>query len=130
MMLRAYSKTKDGNLKLSSNFKVKEFACKDGNDTVFIESELINVLQDVRAHFNKPITINSGYRTDKYNNKIGGAKYSQHKYGNAADIKVSGFSPSDVYNYLDTKYPNSYGIGLYRNFVHIDVRPNKSRWNG
>lgn len=129
-MLHAYSKLKDGNKYISLNFKIKEFACKDGTDTVFIDSELVTVLQDLRTHFKKPITVNSGYRTDKYNNKIGGAKYSQHKYGNASDIKVKGITPIEVYNYLDGKYPNSYGIGLYKNFVHIDVRPNKSRWKG
>ena len=32
--INAYSKAKDGGKKLSANFTVKEFACKDGSDAV------------------------------------------------------------------------------------------------
>ena len=41
MTIKAYSKAKDGNKKLSTNFKVKEFACTDGSDPIFIDSDLI-----------------------------------------------------------------------------------------
>jgi hypothetical protein len=29
---------------------------------------------------------------------------------------------------IDTTYPNKYGLGLYKDFVHIDVRSKKARW--
>ena len=48
MTIKAYSKEKDGNKKLSANFKVKEFACTDGSDPIFIDSELVNILQKIR----------------------------------------------------------------------------------
>lgn len=127
----AYSKTKDGNTYLSKNFQVKEFACSDKSDTIFIAPKLITVLQKIRDHFGKPVKITSGYRTESYNNTVdGSSKYSQHLYGTAADIKVTGVKPKDVAAYIETLMSKSGGIGLYGTFVHVDVRPTKSRWNG
>ena len=128
--VKAYSKAKDGGKALSANFKVREFACKDGSDVVFISEGLVQVLQAIRLHFNKPVTINSGYRTPAYNKKVGGETYSQHLYGTAADIVVKGVEPRDVAAYAETILPNTGGIGIYSNFVHVDVRAKKSRWKG
>jgi uncharacterized protein YcbK (DUF882 family) len=128
--VKAYSKAKDGGKALSANFKVREFACKDGSDVVFISEGLVQMLQAIRLHFNKPVTINSGYRTPGYNKKVGGEAYSQHLYGTAADIVVKGVEPRDVAAYAETILPNTGGIGIYSTFVHIDVRKTKSRWNG
>lgn len=130
IVIHAYSKEKNGNDKLSENFKVKEFASTDGADPIFISPQLIMVLQHIRSHFNKPITINSGYRTHARNNTVNGAKFSQHLYGTAADIVVSGISPVEVANFAETLLPNTGGIGRYSTFTHIDVRKEKSRWNG
>lgn len=124
-----YSKTKDGLKQLSENFKVKEFACQDGTDTIFISPELISLLQKIRNHFGKPITINSAYRTEAHNKSVGGATYSQHKYGIAADIKVSGITPLAVAQYAQTILTTNGGIGLYKTFTHVDCRKTKSRWD-
>lgn len=129
IVVYAYSKSKDGQTKLSNNFKVSEFACKDGSDVIFIAPELVDVLQKIRDHFGKPVNINSGYRTNFHNNRIGGAKQSQHLYGTAADIYISGVSPEDIAAYSETLLSGTGGIGIYKNFVHVDVRRNKSRWN-
>ena len=128
--INAYSKAKDGNKKLSANFKVKEFACTDGSDPVFIAPKLVEVLQKIRTHFGKAVNINSGFRTAARNSAVGGAKYSQHLYGMAADIEVEGISPKQVAAYAETLMPNTGGIGIYSDFTHIDVRKQKSRWNG
>ena len=130
MAIKAYSKAKDGNKKLSANFKVKEFACTDGSDPIFIDTELVKVLQKVRNHFNKSVTITSAYRTPTKNKACGGQTYSQHLYGRAADIKVSGVTPKKVAAYANTILPKSGGIGTYKTFTHVDVRATKSRWNG
>lgn len=128
-MIKAYSKKKDGNKKLSANFRVKEFTCADGTDPIFIDSDLVNVLQKIRTHFGK-VTITSAYRTPTHNKKVGGETYSQHLYGRAADIKVSGVSPKKVATYAETLLKNKGGIGIYSTFVHIDVRATKARWKG
>lgn len=128
--VRVYSKAKNGAVKLSANFKVSEFACKDGSDTVFISPGLVTVLQKIRDHFAKPVIITSAYRNDIYNKKAGGAVYSQHKYGMAADIYISGISPATIADFVERIMPNTGGIGIYNNFVHVDVRTDRARWNG
>lgn len=129
-VVKVYSKAKEGSIKLSKNFTVKEFACSDGTDTVFISLALVNLLQKIRDHFGKPVIINSAYRTEAHNKSIGGATYSQHKYGLAADIHINGVTPKEIAAYVETLLPSSGGIGIYKSFVHIDVRRVKSRWNG
>lgn len=129
-VVKVYSKAKEGNVKLSKNFTVKEFACSDGTDTVFISLALVNLLQKIRNHFGKAVIINSAYRTEAHNKSIGGATYSQHKYGLAADIHINGVTPKEIAAYVETLMPSSGGIGIYQSFVHVDVRLVKSRWNG
>lgn len=130
MTIKAYSKAKEGNTKLSANFKVKEFACTDGSDPIFIDTELVNILQKIRTYFGKAVTITSAYRTPTKNKAVGGETYSQHLYGKAADIKVTGVTPKKVAAYAETLLKNKGGIGTYSSFTHIDVRATKSRWNG
>ena len=129
-VVKVYSKAKEGNVKLSKNFTVKEFACFDGTDTVFISLALVNLLQKIRNHFGKAVIINSAYRTEAHNKSIGGATYSQHKYGLAADIHINGVTPKEIAAYVETLMPSSGGIGIYKSFVLVDVRRVKSRWNG
>ena len=130
-MLHEYSLFNQGTHQVSEHFKAQEFAQKDYQcDKILIESELIEVLEDVRTHFNSPVIITSGYRTPEYNKKIGGVKNSQHTKGTAADIKIENVLASKVQKYLSQKYTNKYGIGKYKNFTHIDVRKKKARWRG
>lgn len=125
-MVKTYSLKKDGDKQLSANFKVREFACHDGSDTVLIDTELVDILQAIRDAFGKPITINSAYRNTTYNKKIGGATNSQHVYGKAADIRVKGVPPFAVAAWME-KHINSEGkhaCGYYpiQLFCHVDSR--------
>ena len=121
-----------GEIMLSKHFKKREFACKDGCGLGLadgdVNPELVAVLEDVREHFGRPVVINSGLRCQTHNKRVGGAPRSQHLLGTAADIRVSGVNPSIVYHYLNTKYPDRYGVGKYKNFTHIDVRERKARF--
>ena len=42
--IRAYSRARDGSRQLTPNFKVREFACSDGSDPIFIAEEAGQVL--------------------------------------------------------------------------------------
>ena len=140
MALEVYSLARDGNKTLSKNFHVREFKCNDGSDPIFIDSELVELLQKIRDHFGQPVHINSAYRTAAYNlsKKVGGAKFSQHQYGKAADIYIQGVSIYVMAAYVETLMPNKGGVGTYPikagvrdcAFVHVDVRAAKSRWQG
>lgn len=125
-----YSLTLAGKKSLSKNFTVREFACHDGTDTVFVADELVTLLQKIRDHYGKPVCINSGYRTEAWNKANKGAAQSQHKYGRAADISIRGVTPKSLAAYVDTLMPGTGGIGTYRSFVHVDVRAQRARWNG
>ena len=84
MAIKQYSLAKDGARQLAPGFKVREFRCRDGSDAIMIDQTLVVLLQAIREHFNKPITITSGYRTAAHNAAVGGAKSSQHLLGRAA----------------------------------------------
>lgn len=126
--VKKYSLKVDGNKELSKNFKVKEFKCKDGSDEILIDDKLISYLQQIRDYFNKPVIINSGYRTQEHNRRVGGALNSYHKQGRAADISISGVTTRDIASFAE--FIGCLGIGLYDNFVHIDSRDNKYFWYG
>lgn len=128
--------TKDKPVKLSNNFISTEFDCK-GNDgcckATIINPQLVIYLQAIRDHFGKPITITSGYRCLKHNQRVGGATGSRHTKGDAADIVVSGVAPKEVAKFAESIGVK--GIGLYETqadgyFVHIDTRVSKSFWYG
>ena len=67
MAINAYSWAKDGEKNLSPSFKVREFRCSDNTDPIFIDSELVEILQKIRNHFGKPVNITSGFRTASKN---------------------------------------------------------------
>lgn len=99
--------------------------------------KLCGVLEIVRAALgNRVIHVGSGYRDRAYNVAIGGARFSQHMEGRAADIVVKGVSPDEVHKaVLDlyiTKRIVIGGLGRYPTFTHVDIRPapRLSRWNG
>lgn len=124
MGVQTYSKSRDGQKQLSENFKVKEFACKDGSDKILIDVNFVQTsLQDIRSHFGKPVIINSAYRTQYYNTKVGGAKNSYHMKGRAFDISVKGVTPAEVARYAASI--NIPGIIQYNTFVHVDSRDTK-----
>lgn len=121
-----YSMAVDADTQLTPHFKVREFACKDGSDEVLIDLSLVYLLEDLRQYYNAPITITSGYRTPAYNERVGGAPNSKHMKGEAADIVVHSVPPIKVFNDMNPVHTG--GLGLYREFTHIDVRGTKARW--
>ena len=139
MSLREYSMTRDSTRQLSPSFRVREFACK-GSDVVLIDDELVVLLQCIREHFGKPVTITSGYRTASHNTRVGGSKSSQHLLGRAADIQVQNTDPLAVAAYAESLMPGWGGVGRYpkdaahptrkTGWVHVDTRADKARWRG
>ena len=130
MAIKTYSWKKDGDLKLSTNFKVKEFRSKCGSDKILIDEKLVVLLQKLRDKFGA-INISSAYRSPEHNRKVGGVSNSQHVYGRAADITLGTNNTAERLREV-AKYAETIGftgIGLddkYQMFIHVDTRPNKS----
>lgn len=124
--------------KVSQHFYRDEFECLCGCGFDVVDIQLVGILEELRSHFNTPVTVvkknvpaeqnGSACRCAQHNAMVGGWEHSQHLFGKAADTTVVGIAPLQVYNYLNTTYPNTLGLGLYSNFVHIDVRRRKARW--
>lgn len=87
-------------IQLSTHFKLSEFlrsetAARRGIDntpSLEVVSNLqqlcIHVLEPLRAYFNTPIVVSSGYRSPALNKAVGGSTTSQHMTGEAADLRI------------------------------------------
>ena len=125
-------------MQVTKNFKLNELEFHDKIPPELIANaiELLQNLQVIRDHFQKPIIIISGYRSPARNEIVGGAKKSQHMEAKAADIKIAGIPTEEIYNRID-KLMNqgkikTGGLGFYpsQGFVHYDIRGVKARWQG
>lgn len=95
-------------MQLSANFWLHEFlrsetAARAGRvieedkyATAQLERLCRLVLQPIRDHLARPITILSGYRPVWLNRLVGGSPTSEHVYGRAADFIVTGMRPFEV----------------------------------
>ena len=124
-------------MKLTENFTRQEFDCKDGTKVPakFIENvtKLAQNLEVLRAEINEPIKITgSGYRTKSHNDKVGGAKNSLHLTASAADINAKNYTPKELSKVIERLIKQGKmvegGIGVYKGFLHYDIRGTKSRW--
>lgn len=79
----------------------------------------------IRSH----LILNSGFRSQQYNTKVGGAKGSQHLQGNAIDLTWPGFNSrgDDLLKFVRLAREIGFkGIGYYNSFVHVDIGPARS----
>lgn len=121
---------------LSKNFTIEEFNCKDGTpvpeELVENVKSLSENLQVLRDFIDQPIHVLSGYRTEDHNKAVGGKKKSQHLLAKAADITTKTHSPRQLAAIIEhlimAGKMKQGGLGVYKGFVHYDIRGVKSRW--
>lgn len=111
---------------LSQNFSRAEFACKCGCGRDTVDVEVLAIAQAVRDHFAAPVEITSGHRCADHNRRVGGARTSQHIYGRAADIKVTGRTPAEVFAFVRAQFPAA-SVARYPTFTHVDTR-SSNQW--
>lgn len=129
--VKVYDAATEGQRNITEHFRVREFQCSDGSRPVFISQPLANLLEAIRQRIGRPLHIKSGYRTTAYNASLpGSSKTSKHCMGLAADIRADGIEPRQLYNIACELLGDHGGVGLYSWGVHVDVRAEKSRWNG
>jgi hypothetical protein len=126
---------------LTKNFIIQEFVTPEiykrfGENSIwFVDKRIINVAQYLRETLNVPATINNWHTGGQYKESClrdfqtsTGAKFSQHKYGRAADIKFSGVKPEEVRDYIRKNFAVLLAMGLTTiekdtpTWVHIDCR--------
>jgi uncharacterized protein YcbK (DUF882 family) len=68
----------------------------------------------------KPLIINSGYRSPSTNANEGGVRNSLHTKAQALDLKIEGVSPDALSKF--GRYLGGGGVGYYpgKNFTHLD----------
>jgi uncharacterized protein YcbK (DUF882 family) len=121
---------------LSEHFSLDELNKHkfDMPDEVLDNLKMLAVqLEIIRAHFNAPVIINSGYRNLEYNRNIGSKDTSQHVKGTAADRVIQDVSPDEVADAIEflinTGMLKEGGVGRYNTFTHYDIRGTRARWN-
>lgn len=80
---------------------------------------IVNVLQPIREHFKSEVIINSGYRNQKLNQLVNGAKNSQHLKGQAADFTVKNYTINEVINWIKDNLVFDQLINEYDRWVHV-----------
>ena len=100
-------------MKLSNNFSLKEMVASQTAERKGInnnpsEDHMDNlkllcekVLQPVRDHFGKVVSVSSGYRSEELCEAIGSSKTSQHAKGQAADFEIFGVSNQELVIWID-----------------------------
>ena len=99
-------------MQLSQNFSLEELtksqtATRKGIDNTpspthqaTLQSLCTHVLQPIRDHFSRVVTISSGYRSPELCTAIGSKITSQHAKGEAADFEIFGVSNKEVADYI------------------------------
>ena len=108
-------------------FNYKEFDSPDEPGSgKNMSDELLHMLDATRKKFGKPIKINSGYRSEAHNRKVGGTSGSSHLKGLAVDIACDGsVNRFELCNILLEVGFKRIGIGKY--FIHVDIDKDKSQ---
>ncbi|XBT45486.1 D-Ala-D-Ala carboxypeptidase family metallohydrolase [Pseudomonas viridiflava] len=107
---------------------VSQLAARDGFDNSPPPEARANlqllccVLEQVRALFNAPVIVSSGYRSEQLNRAIGGAANSQHIQGLAADFTVIKLSPRETVRRIsESAVPFDQLILEFDRWVHLSV---------
>jgi zinc D-Ala-D-Ala carboxypeptidase len=92
------------------------------------------VLQPVRDHFGKGVKVNSGFRNQDVNQKVGGSRNSDHIRGQAADIEIPGIPNAELAEWIkDNLEFNQLILEFYTpgvpdsGWVHVSYIPEANR---
>ena len=114
----------------TAHFKESEFACRCGCGKTWPKQKLINLLEQARMIYGKPIIIESGCRCPVYNKKVGGVPDSAHLTGEAADVRC--WLGEQRWRLLDIFLSLGFmRIGIGSIFIHVDISetlPQKVIW--
>ncbi len=115
---------------VSRHFRVRDFAARDGAPFARISPELVDFLDRLSDHVERPVHITSAYRHPALNftARIDGAVESRHMAGLAADIWVEGKTPFELAEAALDVQDCRIGVGLGADYIHVDLRDYTSSW--
>lgn len=111
-------------------FTREEFRCRCGNYhapycngfPVEPDETLVEMVDDIRAHFGRPAHTSSGVRCEQHNaDQPGAAANSKHKRGKALDFFIEGISGETLRAYAAADPRCTYAYVISGNYVHVDV---------
>lgn len=115
-------------MKLSPNFTLDELTVtnqrvrNEANEEEIkhLKALAVNILQPLRDAIGKPIHINSAFRSEAVNRLVKGESTSQHRLGQAADIRVDGMTSKQVAKkIIELKLPYDQVIEEFGRWVHV-----------
>ena len=119
---------------LSPHFSLEELTVTDHreftNEPNDLEKNNLNRLAELleqvkRLLGDKPIMVNSGFRSKQVNDAVGSKDTSQHRIGCAADIRVPSMTPDEVVKaVIASDIPYDQIIREFDRWTHISV-PNE-----
>ncbi len=112
---------------ISPNFRLTDFAPRDGSSMVRIDPVLLEGLERLREQTDR-LAIVSGYRHAAYNANVGGVAGSYHTEGGAADVWAPGHSPIQLARMALLTMGCDIGLGLGVHTLHIDIRGTLTTW--
>ena len=118
-------------MNLTPNFTLEELIHTDHRqfDNMPDADELVNLyrladfLEQVKVVLgNKPIMINSAFRSAEVNKAVGSSDKSQHRRGCAADIRVPGMTPDEVVTaIIESGLPFDQVIREFDRWTHVSI---------
>jgi len=110
----------DPSTKIAPNFTLGEVMQSYKGQYGVYQAHMVATLQAIRSNTGGALHVNSGYRRPSYNASVGGATYSRHMYGDAADMYSSVVSLNGLKNHCNSQGADY--VGMYSSHVHCDWR--------
>ena len=113
------------------NFTLKEMSNNESKEDIklIITPEVVKfaqMIQELRDYYKKPMLVNSWYRTEFFNKKIGGSSNSLHIDGTAVDIKTTDYIKlSERWKLICRKHNKIGSVNLYDTFMHFSIGDEK-----
>jgi uncharacterized protein YcbK (DUF882 family) len=108
-------------------FEYEEFDSPDIQGSgQLMDPKLLNMIDEAREIYGKPIHVTSGYRTEAHNRKVGGVDSSSHLKGLAIDVAC--VRSDDRFKMLSALLEVGFNrIGVASTFIHVDIDKDKSQ---
>ena len=108
-------------------FNYEEFDSPDIRGSgKLMDPKLLEMIDEAREIYGKPIRVTSGYRTESHNLKVGGVKSSSHLKGLAIDVAC--VKSDERFKMLNALLEVGFNrIGVAGTFIHVDIDKDKTQ---